>query len=380
MKTSLRTGKETYAFAKTDKEFTGLLEHPDPKVQTLVQARLGTKSTIEETRTENLIKVAERGALPIMLNYYGAHTGRFSGGDKLNLQNLPRNGAIRKAITVPEGYNLIACDSSQIEARVVAYIAGQQDLVQAFREGRDVYSEFATEIYGRKITKQDKVERFVGKTCILGLGYGMGHVKFKATLALGQGGIAVNIEENEAKRIVNLYRQKNHNIVSLWHSCNHALKGMLEGSSGNICSLLPYTKDGITLPNGLNIKYHALRNTADGFEYISDARTFRKLTHKRIMTGEQEKIDWTKIYGGKVTENVVQALARIVVAEQMTTIGQVYPVAFQVHDEVIISARSDDTTNAREYVETIMSTAPTWARELPVACESGVGRNYGDAK
>ena len=155
---------------------------------------------------------------------------------------------------------------------------------------------------------------------------------------------------------------------------------MLEGASGNICSLLPYTKDGITLPNGLNIKYHALRNTADGFEYISDARTFRKLTHKRIMTGEQEKIDWTRIYGGKVTENVVQALARIVVAEQMTTIGQVYPVAFQVHDEVIISARSDDTTNAREYVETIMSTAPTWARELPVACESGVGRNYGDAK
>jgi len=380
IKTSLRTGKETYAFAKTDKEFTGLLEHPDPKVQTLVQARLGTKSTIEETRTENLIKVAERGALPIMLNYYGAHTGRFSGGDKLNLQNLPRNGAIRKAITVPEGYNLIACDSSQIEARVVAYIAGQQDLVQAFREGRDVYSEFATEIYGRKITKQDKVERFVGKTCILGLGYGMGHVKFKATLALGQGGIAVDIDENEAKRIVNLYRQKNHNIVSLWHSCNHALKGMLEGASGNICSLLPYTKDGITLPNGLNIKYHALRNTADGFEYISDARTFRKLTHKRIMTGEQEKIDWTKIYGGKVTENVVQALARIVVAEQMTTIGQVYPVAFQVHDEVIISATSDDTTNAREYVETIMSTAPTWARELPVACESGVGRNYGDAK
>ena len=128
MKISLRTGKETYAFAKTDKEFTALLEHPIPKVLALVAARLGTKSTIEETRTENLIKVSDRGSLPILLNYYGAHTGRFSGGDKLNLQNLPRNGAIRKAITVPEGKVLVACDSSQIEARMVAYIAGQDDL------------------------------------------------------------------------------------------------------------------------------------------------------------------------------------------------------------------------------------------------------------
>ena len=236
------------------------------------------------------------------------------------MQNLPRNGAIRKAITAPKGYNLIACDSSQIEARMVAYIAGQQDLVQAFREGRDVYSEFASEVYGRTVTKSDKIQRFVGKTCILGLGYGMGHIKFRATLALGQGGIAVDIDENEAKRIVNLYRQKNHKIVSLWNSCNHALKGMVASASGNICPLLPYDLNGITLPNGLIIKYHALRNTADGFEYISDARTFRKLTQKRILTGEQEKIDWTKIYGGKVTENVVQALARIVVAEQMLSL------------------------------------------------------------
>ena len=226
MKTSLRTGKETYAFAKTDKEFTNLLEHPDVRVQNLVAARLGTKSTIEETRTENLIKVAERGRLPIMLNYYGAHTGRFSGGDKLNLQNLPRAGAIRKSITAPLGESLIACDLSQIEARMVAYVSEQEDLLQAFREGRDVYSEFASEVYGKKVTKADKVERFVGKTCILGLGYGMGHVKFRNTLALGMGGISVNIDENEAQRIVNLYRQKNHKIASFWNRCNHALNEM----------------------------------------------------------------------------------------------------------------------------------------------------------
>ena len=243
-----------------------------------------------------------------------------------------------------------------------------------------MYSEFATEVYGKKVTKDDKIQRFVGKTCILGLGYGMGHVKFRATLALGQGGIAVDIDENEAKRIVNLYRQKNHKIVSLWHSCGHALTGMVSGASGNICELLPYDKDGITLPNGLKIKYHALRNTADGFEYISDARTFRKLTQKRLLTGEQQKIDWTRIYGGKVTENVVQALARIVVAEQMASIGQSYHVAFQVHDEVIITTREHDTAHAQQLVERKMSTPPRWAKDLPVACESGVGYNYGEAK
>jgi DNA polymerase len=380
MKTSLRTGKETYAFAKTDKEFTALLDHPDLRIQNLVAARLGTKSTIEETRTENLMRVAERGALPIMLNYYGAHTGRFSGGDKLNLQNLPRNGKIRSALTAPIGEILVACDSSQIEARMVAYIAGQYDLVQAFKEGRDVYSEFASEVYGKTVTKADKIERFVGKTCILGLGYGMGHVKFRNTLALGQGGISVDIDENEAQRIVRLYRQKNHKIVSLWNKCGHALTTMVAGGSGNITALLPYDSNGIILPSGLRVKYNALRQTPDGFEYIADARTYKKLIKARVTTGEEITIDWTRIYGGKVTENVVQALARIVVAEQMASIGQSYHVAFQVHDEIIISCLEGEKTHAQELVERRMSTPPSWARDLPVACESGVGYNYGDAK
>jgi len=380
MKTSLRTGKETYAFAKTDKAFTNLLEHPSPAVQNLVAARLGTKSTIEETRTENLIKVAKRGRLPIMLNYYGAHTGRFSGGDKLNLQNLPRNGAIRSALSAPLGNVLIACDSSQIEARMVAYVSGQQDLLEAFREGRDVYSEFASEVYGRLVTKDDKVERFVGKTCILGLGYGMGHVKFRNTLALGMGGISVNIDENEAQRIVQLYRRKNHKIASFWNRCNHALGEMIAGRAGQLCDVVSYDGDGLRLPNGLYIKYAALRSGADGYEYISDARTFRKLAQKRIMSGEEVKVDWTKIYGGKVTENIVQALARIVISEQMASVGKHYPVAFQVHDEIIINVPGEESSDAQELVLKKMSTPPSWAKDLPVACELGVGTNYGEAK
>jgi hypothetical protein len=379
-KVSARTGKETLAFGKTDKGFTDLLEHPDERVQVAVAARLGVKSTIEETRTQNLIAVSERGRLPIMLNYYGAHTGRFSGGDKLNLQNLPARGnnTIRRALKAPEGQVLIACDSSQIEARMVAWLAEQHDLIGAFAEKRDVYSEFASEVYGRTITKADKVERFVGKTCILGLGYGMGAEKFRRTLEIGQGGVSVKITIEEAERIVRLYRQKNHKIVALWQKCGSALGGILARQVGLIGKCVNYDEQGIKLPNGLYIRYPALRANASNYEYIGDARQYRKAVKDRVMTGETDDIAWTKIYGGKVTENVIQALARIVVAEQMAKIGQHHHVAFQVHDEIIITAPATQATDAEQLLVEIMSTPPAWCADLPVACESGVATNYGD--
>jgi len=379
-KVSPTTGKETWAFAKTDKAMTDLLEHPDERVQNVVAARLGVKSTIEETRTESLISVAGRGRLPIMLNYYGAHTGRFSGGDKLNLQNLPSRGntTIRRALRAPKDQVLVACDSSQIEARTVAWVAGQDDLVQAFAEKRDIYSEFATEVYGRKITKADKVERFVGKTCILGLGYGMGAEKLRRTLELGQGGISVKIDINEAERIVRLYRAKNFKIVQFWQRCGQALTTMTQGGSGNLHDKIPFDNTGITLPNKLKIQYPALRQTGSGFEYIGDARSYRKAVRDRVMTGTTEEIAWTRIYGGKVTENLVQALAAIVIREQMAKIGQHYHVAFQVHDEIIIAAPEDAAESAMQKLVEVMSTPPKWAQGLPVACEAGYSENYGD--
>lgn len=380
-KISARTGKQAWAFSKTDKGFTDLLEHHNPTVSMLAEARLGVKSTIEETRTQNLIGVAERGRLPIMLNYYGAHTGRFSGGDKLNLQNLPNRGdkTIRQALTAPDGEVLIACDSSQIEARMVAWVAGQEDLVQAFAEGRDVYSEFASEVYGRTITKADKVERFVGKTCILGLGYGMGAEKFRRTLEIGQGGINVVIDLDEAKRIVYLYRQKNFKIVQFWQKCSHALGQMLVGESGSLHELLPYDGEGIHLPNGFKIQYPLLRAVDNGFEYISDARAYRKAAKERVLNGTMpDELKWTRIYGGKVTENLVQALAALVIREQMAEAGRKYKVAFQVHDEIIITATKPQADKALQDLISIMSQRPSWASGLPVACEGGYADNYGD--
>ena len=377
MKTSLTTGKQTYAFAKDDTEFTALLEHPKAAVRTIVEARLGTKSTIEETRTNRFLEIAERGPLPIMLNYYGAHTGRFSGGDKVNLQNLPRGGALRKALTAPDGHVIVACDSSQIEARLVAYLAGQGDLIQSFREGRDVYSEFASDVYNRKITKADKVERHVGKTCILGLGYGMGAPKFQHSLATGF--ISVKLDENEAQQIVNLYRNKYHRIQAFWNRCNSALNGLVAGANGEMCDLISYDAEGIILPNGLRIQYPALRRGANGFEYINDPRTYRKFIRDRVM-GDTPEIPWTKLYGGKVVENITQAVARIVVSEQMTKIGRRYPVALQVHDEIVCVVPEKQADACKEYMMHVMSTPPKWAPDLPVACEADVGVNYGDAK
>jgi DNA polymerase len=380
-KTSLKTGKESWAFAKTDKGMTDMLEHVDERVQAAVSARLGVKSTLEETRTENLIGVAGRGKLPIMLNYYGAHTGRFSGGDKLNLQNLPSRGntTIRRALKAPPGQMLISCDSSQIEARTVAWLAGQEDLLVAFRDKRDVYSEFATEVYGRAITKADKIERFVGKTCVLGLGYGMGAEKFRRTLEIGQGGINVVIDINEAERIVRLYRQKNWKIVQFWQKCGAALKDMLYGGGNELHPKVRYDKGGIILPNGFRVQYPALRETANGFMYISDARTYQKALKDRVLTGSPpDDIAWTRIYGGKVTENIVQALAALVIREQMAAAGLHFKVAFQVHDEIIVAVPEDNALADQAKLEALMSTAPKWAPDLPVACESGMAANYGD--
>ena len=176
MKTSLKTGKEALALAKNDEEFKILSEHPDVRVQALVAARLGAKSTLEETRTERFIGISKRGLMPVPLKYYAAHTGRWGGSDSLNLQNLPSRGnnagKLKKAIIAPEGYMIIDADSSQIEARVLAWLAGQNDLVEAFERHEDVYKIMASAIYGKSADEITKEERFVGKTTILGCGYG----------------------------------------------------------------------------------------------------------------------------------------------------------------------------------------------------------------
>jgi DNA polymerase len=313
-----------------------------------------------------------KGALPIPLKYYGAHTGRWSGTDKVNFQNLPsrdpKKKALKKAIVPPDGYMVINSDSSQIEARVLAWLAGQEDVVKQFANGEDVYSIFASNVYGKTITKADPTERFVGKTCILGLGYGTGAMKLQHTLATSQP-VSVKLDEEECKRIVGVYRDNNSSIIALWREADRMLETMIDrkikvkimfGEYGCVF----YDNDGIILPNGFRIRYPNLRRVTkdEKTQIVYDSRK-----------GE------VSIWGGAVVENVVQALARIVVGTQMCEINNKYRVALTVHDAAVVVADADDVDDAIEFVTSVMSKAPDWAKGLPVACEAKVGVTYGDA-
>ena len=366
LKISPATGKETYAFAKNDEAFKALLEHSNPQVQAIVAARLGVKSTLEETRTERFIKIAERGTLPIPLRYYAAHTGRWGGDDKVNMQNLPRKSPLKKAIRAPEGYSFIDCDSSQIEARTLAWLAGQDDLVDAFDAGEDVYKIMASSIYGVPVDEVTDAQRFVGKTTILGCGYGMGAQKFQAQLLT----FGVNMELAECKRIITVYRETYPMIPRLWRAAGDALDAMANNQTapfGRDGVLAVYGREGIRLPNGLRLQYPNLRwvQTPEGkSEMVYDQKKGRATLMSRI-------------YGGKCVENVCQALARIVIGEQMLMVARRYRVVMTVHDAVGAIAPVEEASEARSFVEQCMRIRPKWASLLPLNCESKMGASYG---
>jgi DNA polymerase len=367
MKTSPTTGKSAYAFAKSDEAFVALQEHEDISVQALVAARLGNKSTIEETRTQRFIHIGQRGALPIPLRYYGAHTGRWSGIEAVNFQNLPSRGPngkqIKKAVLAPAGHVLVDCDSSQIEARVLAWLAEQEDLVAAFARKEDVYKLTASKIFGVSPDDITPGQRQIGKVVVLGCGYGVGHVKLQAFLKM-QAGVEVSLDE--AKRIIDVYRHANHRISDLWKAAQSCIKYMERGDRirfgrAGVLDVNP-TRRGILLPNGLSILYEGLHaeEGAKGYEYFY-----------RTRQGP------TRIYGGKVVENVVQALARIVVGQQMLKIAKRYRVVLTVHDSVVSCVPEAEAVEAQAYIKECMRWTPDWAEGLPVNCESGVAPSYG---
>lgn len=388
-KISPRTGNPTFAFSKTDLAFKALLEHPNELVRTAVEVRLGLKSTIEETRTEALLGIAGRGPWPIYLNYYGAHTGRASGGDGVNPQNLgrktkdkPDSGKLRAAVRAPKGCKLVASDSSQIEARVTAYLAGQHDLVEDFRKKADTYSKFAAHVYGRPINKDDHpTERFVGKTCVLGLGFGMGGKKLQHTLALGNTGPAVRLELGQCHDIVHTYRSLYSRIPWLWEQGDRALSAITRGEEFTFGrDLLRTSGAGIHLPNGMVLRYPGLTWVPnEGFVYAKNRREQAEWV-RQTLSGHWNAGLLTRIYGGKVIENVVQALARIIVFNQMLKIAQRCRVVLTVHDEVVACVPEKHVAEAVTFVTAVMSEAPAWAPTLPVACEVHSGETYGEVK
>jgi len=357
-KKSPTTGKRIPAFGKNDSAYIQMC-NLYPEYKHIWDARELVKSRIEETRAQRFIDSTNPdGTFSIPLRYYAAHTGRFGGADKINLQNLPRGSKLRTALMAPEGQKLFIADLSNIEARMLAWLSKEHDLVEAFATGRDVYCEFASQIYGRTITKQDKLERYVGKTAILGLGYGMGADKFQATLKTGSP--SVELSDTAAKSIVMQYRGMYPNIPKLWSGMKDSLFQMINPQGyGLKYGPLTIRARALELPNGMALNYPNLMFEYGNFVYKTEREIIR--TH-----------------GPRITENVVQALARIVITDQMLEV-QAMPevdIVLQVHDEIIAIGSELDSDATMEKIINIMRTAPNWCSDLPLDAEGGVSQVY----
>jgi DNA polymerase len=372
-KISPTTGLELYAFSKTDEEFLELESHPNVIVQALVAARLGAKSTIEETRAQRFINISNlqwpvtirSNSMPMPVRFSGAHTHRGSGDWKLNVQNMTRDGELRKALRAPPGYKVVTVDASQIEARITALLAGQKDLLQQFENGDDVYSNFASIVYGKPINKKDHpAERFVGKTCILGLGFGMGWMKFHRQINLSK---QVVISEEQAVNIVSTYRTTFSNITTLRASLNAAIPVLANG--GDVMQIGPVRieKGMIYMPGRLKMFYHELHYKDDGWVFTFAGKPKR-------------------LYGGRVLENIVQYLDRIIVFDAAIRIehrfkqmGWGYHLAQQAHDENGYVVKDEHVEQVKAILLEEMTRRPIWG-PLPLMAEVGVGDNYGEAK
>jgi DNA polymerase len=386
-KISTTTGSETWALAKNDRDFKDLCNDPDQPadVQALLACRLNAKSTIEETRTVTLLNLAQRDWsrrvgvsgtrwMPVPYRYYGAHTGRFSGDGGYNFANLKRGSPIRGAITAPEGMRIVHRDSSQIEARIVAWLAKCEHLVTAFAEGRDVYSEFASKFYKKPVTKADTKERFTGKTAILSLGYGAGAAKFRHALYIGSGGVSLDLTLDQARELVSFYRDTYWQIPELWRKGNYMLDRMIQPQKFVVEPNIPVIQlgeDCIYLPNGLTIQYPKLRSEIDP----DDVDRKRK-----VYDGSYGGVK--KIYGAKAIENITQALARIVVTDIALRVHREtgfhpFMSTYDSHDYCVPEREVYDFDRV---LESEFMVVPEWGKGLPLASEGGWGRTLLEAE
>jgi DNA polymerase len=365
-KISKTTGKLTYAFAKTDEGMKRLLEHPDPEVQALAAARVGTKSTIEETRTERFIAMAKSGgALPVPLKYYGAMTGRWAAADKTNLQNIPRGSKLKEAIVAPEGYKIVGADLSNIELRVGLYFAGQIDKLNLLRDGVDLYKDFAAPVFDVPYDQVTDEQRFLGKTSQLSLIYGTGAAKLRAAILQMAN---KDIGETFSDYVVKLYRQQYPQVQASWYQAKEVLEAMMRNDDTFIMGqpdLLPlnvHGGTGILLPSGLYLAYPDLKTEYDP-------------TTNQTKTTYASRKERIHIHGAKCFQNVIQALARCVMGEAMVRIAKTVPVALTIHDAVYCVVPESEVESTKRLIVSELKKEPSWAPGLPLDAECGAGQS-----
>lgn len=384
MKISPTTGKLTYAFAKTDPGMQALQEHPDERVQFLIEARLKNKTTIAEKGAERLIGMAGRGAATVYLKYSGASgTHRLSGGDKFNWQSMKRGSDLRNATMAPEGSSVCVGDSSNIEARILDWLAGQDDMVQVYIDadnhvGPDMYCIMAERIYKKPVNKADNPqERQMGKTAKLGLGFGLGHERFVLGVrkdAKGPDGKPLIITLAFSKQVVDIYRSAHPQVLKLWKRGTAALQAINQGEIGvgvDFRGIVKTCKDGLIMPGGLRILFPELKFDKQAGQFGGEWSFWNGKTREHI-------------YGPKLIENIIQCLARIIVFEQCrlaaAELATIAKWVHSVHDEGVFVTEDFYAPYVTERLLSTMRVPPAWCESLPLNSEGGFNRRYGRAK
>lgn len=362
-KISARTGKETYAFAKGDEAFKALLDHDDERVQAIVAARLGVKSTLEERRTERFIKIREAGeALPVPLKYYGAITGRWSAIDSINLQNIPRGSKLKKAITASLGYSIVGADLSNVELRVGLAFAGQHDKLKMLGDGLDLYKDFAAKAFNVEYDEVDDDARFVGKTASLSLIYGTGAKKLRAQCKMLSG---KDIGEAFSQEVVDLYRREYSSVRAAWYDAGKALDAIINNEHEKIglgeLVLEVHGEKGIKLPSGLFMTYPDLK--------IKEDEQGRKQYVYSTRKGP------VHIHPAKCYQNIIQALARCVMGEAMVRVNKKYPVGLTIHDALYCTVPSEEAEGVVSFIVSELRKSPEWLPNMPLDAEGGYGED-----
>ena len=410
-KVSKTTNKKTLALSKKDAHFQALLSSEREDIRLLCEARLRVKSTLERTRAQRFLDIARRGTLPVPLNYYGAHTGRWSAsrGSGINMQNMKRESFLRKSILAPAGYKLIVSDLSQIEPRVLAYLADYQDMMLIFQSGDDPYSLFGARMFNIPGMTKDShpVERQSAKSALLGAGYGLGWASFAAQLLTGFLGAKplrytkqdartlgitaekvhrfvewdVNLKkmaeiphtctEEEllvhcvvAKEIIDRYRDAAQPVKMFWDMCQNLIEHSLYLGKEYRHKCLIFRKGEVVLPSGLSLRYPDLQ-----FELDEQGR-------KQWVYGE----DKIKLYGGKLTENIVQAVARCVMTDGMLRIQERLQCVLTVHDEVVVLCPETSVSDDMPWVYDQMVADPDYMPGIPLKADIDAAVRYGEAK
>jgi DNA polymerase len=354
-KFSAKQQKAVPAFAKSDSQWQEFYLH-NQELQPLLDLKRSINSSIKETRTNRLISSVTNGKSPVAYNYHGAFTGRWAGANLTNYQSLPRGSELRNAIVAPQGYTLIASDLSQIEARMIAWLAEENRILDVFRNKQDLYCAVASDIFDRPINKKEHPdERWVGKCAALGLSYGMSAEKFKLFCMLQGRDLSIEF----ATKVVETYRLNYHKIPAFWRHMQKMLY-VLAHNNENIGYKMRVENQHLILPSGRAMHY-------EGLQYIEQEGQWRLLNGK-------------KVYGALLVENLTQGAARDVLAEKILTIEQRYPVVLHTHDEVCCLVPTPETEVAAAWVHQQMITPPTWCSDIPLDAETHTGQTYGECK